>query len=191
MRDPRHGQLALSLCRRYGFESNEPNTYSAAGHDRNIHNAGINFWHNGKVLGVNGVCVGEITDTGDNLPYSVEGFQNVTNRLQSAWASWKRVAGITESNQYRASAEGFWRTVLADQGVVVYHPEAGKRLPAHLISGWRLPSSTEDEARLMDALIFAQDARTYCRFFVTSQGLMGIGPPETRENDLIYVLFWS
>jgi hypothetical protein len=149
----------------------------------------------GKVLVLRGIRVDVIAELGDESPEPSEILtrQDNTPSLGDILPSWKRVAGLLDSEVEDSRLEAFWRTVLADQGAQdfdlngdqVHSDLAPTRLPKVAPS---LPPSEDLEKAIIDALDHGPGPQ-YCRRLFTTEGArMGIAPRLARRGDIVCVL---
>jgi len=183
------------------FSQEQYARYFAAGPDRAKARAVIDFSADGHVLSVNAIKVDHITGiatatidggrvTMENNDQGLGGLlgaliDTCTEFVISSTLNVETLAGGTK-------LEAMWRTILVDYRVPRYHPETiTRRLGSIPKSKLRIPPRSEQERRhLYAALRSAFDFAVFSRkLFVTAKGYLGLGPPNTRVGDAVFVLF--
>ncbi len=183
------------------FSQEQYARYFAAGPDRAKVRAMIDFSTDGHILSVNAIKVDRIIGvsaaTIDGAIVTMESndqglggllgafIDTCTEFVMSSTLNIETMAGGTK-------LEAMWRTILVDYRVPWYHPETiTRRLGSIPKSKLRIPPSSEQEQRhLYAALRSACDFAVFSRkLFVTAKGYLGLGPPNTRVGDVVFVLF--
>jgi hypothetical protein len=172
-----------------------PKLYNASGSHAMSH-ANISFQSAGRTLCVNGIFIDKMCLVGDSAPY-IDGIVDVlfedTHSVQHLVSQWKEAAISPKIGDAEVARglESFWRTILIDQIVPNYRsqePFRG-RLPQVLSSEWHIPPSQSQEHTLLVALAKSNAQLFGRRFFLTSTGIMGLGPRTVRVGDEVFVLF--
>ncbi|TGJ80935.1 hypothetical protein E0Z10_g7837 [Xylaria hypoxylon] len=158
----------------------------------------VDFWRGDDCLCVEGITVDTIRYYGDRLKGYGFGFETYAQERDFMQAAWKLAKSLLRGENaidhaaVQKHARVFVSTITASRGdgeVDEVWDSAARWFADHL--SFRIPSSggrrrSADPGRFHEAFVHACIDR---RFFITRDGLMGIGPHAMKQDDNVVVLF--